>query len=537
MDDIRFSRKRQALVMIGVMLGMSLSALDQTVVGTAMPRVVADLNGMERYAWVFAAYLLASTIMVPIYGKLSDIYGRRVFFLGGMSLFLLGSACSGASQDMTELILFRAVQGLGAGAVMPMVQAIVGDMFTPIERGKWQGLIMSLWGIATIIGPALGGWITDYWGWRWVFYVNLPVGGLAILTTGIAMPAIRQQAQHSIDYRGSLLLVLAAIPLLLGLSWGGTQYPWLSIPIAGLLTAAAVLAVLFFRAERRAVEPIVNFSFFGNSTFAGSVAATFLLSVGMFSALVYTPLFVQGVMGIPASEAGTIMTAHMLAFAASNVIGGQILSRTGRYKAQALVCLAATTLGMALLALMDLNTTRELVVRNVIVLGLGLGILNTLFTIAVQNAFPPSALGQVTSNLQFFRSIGASVGTAILGSIMITNFQAQFRTSLPGALTETVSATRLTELLNPQILLSAETMRRIEESFGSFGSQGPALFEQLMYVVRSSLAGAIAEVLWLSTIVIGLAFFVSLFLRDVPLRSSHHSDSTTVQGHTSTASE
>ncbi len=522
-QPIAISRKRLVLVLAGIMLGMSLGALDQTVVGTAMPRVIAELNGMQHYAWVFAAYMLASTVVIPIYGKLSDIYGRRPFFLGGMLVFLVGSALSGASQDMTQLILFRAVQGLGAGAIMPMVQAIAGDLFPPIERGKWQGVIMSLWGLATIVGPAVGGWITDYWGWRWVFYVNLPVGALAIATAGIALPAVSRYTTHRIDWCGAGLLVLAAVPLLLAFSWAGTEYAWLSVQIIGLLLFSTVMFAMFLWLEGRAPEPIVNPSFFRNGIFAVSVLATFLLSAGMFSVLVYTPLFVQGVMGESATGSGAVMTPHMLAFALSNIVGGQVLSRTGRYKALTLGCFATATFGMALLALMDMKTTHEIVTRNVVVMGLGLGIMMTLFTIVVQNAFPSGALGQVTANLQFFRSIGATVGTAILGTVLTSNFQAGFQAALPASLRQAVPTEQLASLQNPQVLLSAEAMENIRAGFINFGPEGTALFDQAMQAIRTSLASAISTVFAASAVAMGLGCVVAFFLRELPLGGSQRS--------------
>lgn len=519
-QTVAVSRKRLVLVLAGIMLGMSLGALDQTVVGTAMPRVIAELNGMEHYAWVFAAYMLASTVMIPIYGKLSDIYGRRPFFLGGMLLFLLGSALSGASQDMMQLILFRAIQGLGAGAVMPMVQAITGDLFSPIERGKWQGAIMSLWGLATIVGPAVGGWITDSWGWRWVFYVNLPVGALAIITAGIALPPAGRHAQHKIDFAGSSLLIIAAVPLLLAFSWAGTEYAWLSVPIMGLLAFSVAMFVLFFWWETRASEPIVNPLFFRNSIFGVSVAATFLLSAGMFSALVYTPLFVQGVMGESATASGAVMTPHMVAFMFSNIVGGQLLSRTGRYKALALICFAMATLGMALLARMDIQTAHEVVVRNVVIMGLGLGIMMTLFTIVVQNAFPPTDLGQVTANLQFFRSIGATMGTAILGTVLTSQFQARFQAALPDSLRQAVPPERLASLQNPQVLLSVQAMETIRSGFLAQTPHGGVLFEQLMVLIRASLADAISTVFTVSVAAMALGLVIAFFLREMPLRAT-----------------
>src|SRR5229473_7872295 len=262
------SRQRLVLIIIGVLLGMLLASLDQTIVGTALPRIVANLGGLEHYAWVVTAYLLASTVSIPIWGKLSDIYGRRIIFISGIVIFLAGSALAGTSQDMTQLSIYRGIQGLGAGALMPIAQAIIGDIFPPAERGKWQGLIIAAFGLTTIIGPTLGGWITDNWGWRWVFYVNMPVGVIAILTAGIVMPKIVIRRQHIIDYLGVVTLIAGAVPLLLAFSWAGTQYAWGSWQIIGSFIFSAVMLVIFVLVERRAAEPIISPQLFKNSIFS-----------------------------------------------------------------------------------------------------------------------------------------------------------------------------------------------------------------------------------------------------------------------------
>lgn len=267
MERAQTERSRLALILPGLLLGMLLAALDQTIVGTAMPRVIAELQGLEHYAWVFTAYMLTSTVTVPLYGKLSDLYGRRTFFLFGMIVFLIGSALSGMAQSMTQLIFFRALQGIGGGALFPIAIAIVGDLFPPAERGKWQGLFAAVFGFSAIIGPSLGGWITDNWGWRWVFYVNMPVGALALLTTGLTMPKLASGRQHRIDYLGAALLVSGVTPLLRAFSWAGTEYPWSSPPIIGLFGASALFLVLFVAAELRAPEPILDLRLFGNRIF------------------------------------------------------------------------------------------------------------------------------------------------------------------------------------------------------------------------------------------------------------------------------
>jgi EmrB/QacA subfamily drug resistance transporter len=515
------SQKRLILVVASMMLGMLLSALDQTVVGTAMPRVIADLNGLQHYAWVFTAYLLAATVAVPIYGKLSDIYGRRPFFLGGMVLFLLGSALSGASQNMTQLILFRAVQGLGGGAMMPITLAIFGDVFPPAERGKWQGLLMSVFGLATIIGPLIGGWITDNWGWRWTFYVNMPVGALALTTAIIALPAQSQRRQHAIDYLGSIALILGTIPLLLAFSWAGTEYAWRSVQIIGLLAFSVVMLALFAWVETRAVEPIIKPSFFKNGIFAVSVVATCLLSAGMFGAILYLPLFVQGVIGKTATNSGEVLMPMMIGFIVSSIVGGQILSRLGRYKAIALVAFVIAAAGMVLLSQMGIYTTEGVIIRNMIITGLGIGVMMSLFTIVVQNAFPFSELGQVTAGLQFFRSIAATIATAVLGTVMTNNFQSAFQANLPQIIKQMVPADKLAALQNPQVLLTPDATTKIQQAFAALGPQGNLAFEQLMHAIRVSLASAITSIFTVAAIAMVLGLMVTVFLKEVPLRKSH----------------
>src|SRR5712692_4191075 len=373
------SRGRIIAILIGVILGMLLAALDQTVVGTALPRIVASLGGFNHYAWVVTAYLLASTVSIPLYGKLSDIYGRRIFFIGGMVIFLAGSALAGTSQDMTQLIIYRAIQGLGAGALMPIAQAIIGDIFPPAERGKWQGLIIAVFGLATIIGPTLGGWITDNWGWRWVFYVNMPVGALAILTAGFVLPKAVRRIQHKIDYIGAAALVAGTVPLLLAFSWAGTQYAWGSWQIIGLFIFAAVMLVIFVLIELRAAEPIISPRLFKNSIFLISTIAMFLLSAGMFGAILYLPLFVQAVTGNTATNSGVVLTPMMLGFMFSSIVGGQILSRTGRYKILAIFGFSVAAVGMFLLSRMTATTSNGVISLNMIVTGLGIGVMMSLF--------------------------------------------------------------------------------------------------------------------------------------------------------------
>src|SRR6266576_5337816 len=514
-------RGRLASILSGVLLGMLLASLDQTIVGTALPHIVADLGGLDHYAWVVTAYLLASTVTVPIYGKLSDIYGRRVFFIGGMIIFLIGSALAGTSQNMTQLIIYRGIQGLGAGGMMPIALAIIGDIFPPSERGKWQGLFVAVFGLASLVGPPLGGWITDNWGWRWVFYVNMPVGVIAILTAGFVMPKLVIHRQHIIDYLGVVTLVAGTVPLLLAFSWAGTQYAWGSWQIISLFSFSVVMLITFFLVEMRATEPIISPQLFKNSIFTVSTIAMFLVSAGLFGAILYLPLFVQGVLGNTATDSGLVLTPLMLGFMFSSIVGGQLLSRTGRYKILAMIGFTIAAIGMFMLSRMTPNTSQGEVVRNMLVTGLGIGVMMSLFTIVVQNAFPYRQLGEVTASLTFFRSIGSTMGVAVMGTIMTNEFQNALQSNIPAMVKRIIPADRLAQLQNPQLLLAPDVVAKIQHSFAALGPQGLVIFRQLIDAIRLSLSTAITSVFCLGFIIMLLGLFSVFFLREIPLRKSH----------------
>ena len=513
--------RQLVMILISVMLGMLLAAIDQTVVGTAMPRIIADLHGLREYAWVTTSYMLASTVMVPLYGKLSDIYGRKPFYLLGMGLFLLGSALSGTSQNMTELILYRGIQGLGAGAIMPIVLSIIGDVFPPSERGKWQGLLMAVFGLASIIGPWAGGAITDHWGWRWVFYVNMPFGVLALAFCIIALPSVYTKQEHRLDYRGTIILLVAAVPMLLGFSWAGNQYGWGDWRVLTSFAVSAVGWVVFFVAESRAPEPIISPRLFRNAIFSISVATSFFVAMGMFGAVMFIPLFMQAVIGDSAQHSGVMLTPMMLGFMVSSIVGGQIMSRTGKYKLLILSSLVVAVVGMFLLSQMTVAATNGLVVRNMVVTGLGIGTLMSLFTIVVQNAFSYRLMGTVTANLQFFRSIGSTVGIAIFGSLLTGRFTYELPRQIPAQVIRVLPARALHGLNNPSVLLSPAAGRHLARLFGHLGPDGLRLAHQLMHGVRSALAMGTERVFMMGTGLLLLAFVLSWGLREIPLRKSH----------------
>ncbi len=501
-------------VLVGLLLGMLLAALDQTVVGTAMPQVIKSLGG-QNVTWVYTSYLLASTVGVPIYGKLSDIYGRRIFFIGGMVIFLAGSALSGASQNMAQLILFRGIQGLGAGALMPIAQAIIGDIFPPSERGKWQGIFTGVFGLATILGPILGGWLTDHYSWRWVFYVNMPVGALALIAAGLTLPKAFNRRQHKIDYFGSATLVLWAVPLLLAVSLGGNganQFPWDSWQIISMFAVAAVALVAFILIEFRAAEPILNPRLFKSSIFTVSVSAMFLVSAGMFGAILYLPYFTQDVMLQKATNSGELLTPMMIGFIISSLVGGWLLSLTGRYKLLALTGFAVATVGMFLLSRMTVNTTNTQLIINMVITGLGIGVMMSLFTIIVQNAFPLKQIGEVTAALSFFRSMGGTIGLAVFGAVLINSIGPNIHANLPAVLKPLIPASKLNGFGQSSGGGSLQTL------FAHFGAQGAVLAQQFEMAVRVGLAQALSELFLFGAASMALGFVLSLFLREIPLR-------------------
>ncbi len=524
-DDLEmphYSRRETLLTMLSVLLVMLLASLDQTIVGTAMPRVIAELNGFEHYTWVTTAYLLASTVMVPNYGKLSDLLGRKPVFLFGLIVFLIGSGLSGAAQSMTQLIAFRGLQGLGAAALLPIAIAIVGDLFTPRERARWQGVTGAVFGLSSIIGPAAGGWLTDNASWRWVFYVNLPLGIVALLTLIFLMPTLRGRAENvQIDYIGAALLVLGTVPLLLGFTWAGTEFPWASAQIIGIFALAIVALVSFILYElwlsRRNGQPIIEPSLFTNRVFSISVLITVITNMGLFGAIFFLPLFVQGVIGTSITSSGLLLTPLMLTAIIGSVLSGQIIAARGKYKINAIFGMVISVLATLLLIRMNRATTNTDVLVAMVIMGLGMGVGMSLYTLIVQNALP-TRIGQATSALTFFRSIGSTIALAALGSIMNNAYLPAFQRALPSAVLQQVPAQVLTSFNNPQILLSPQAQAQVSSQFDAFGVQGQALYTTLLEAVKTGLVQGIHSVFILSLVLMGIGLIVVFFLPETELR-------------------
>jgi drug resistance transporter, EmrB/QacA subfamily len=492
------STRRRWAVTAGVMTGMFLAALEATVVGTAMPTVIASLGGLNHYSWVFSAYLITSTVTVPVWGKLSDLYGRRLFYQIGIAIFLLGSVLSGVSNSMTQLIIFRAIQGLGAGALVPLGMTIIGDIFTITERAKMQAFFSGVWGLSSVIGPVVGGFITDQLSWRWVFYINLPVGFAAALIIGLALKEPKHTTRPVIDYAGAALLIAAITLLMLALvEGGGSLATLLSLKTLSLFAGTGILTAFFIWIERRAADPIVPFTLFRNRVVAVSVIAGFLAGVAMFGAISFVPLFAQGALGATATEAGSLLTPLMLSWVGMSVIGGRLLLKVG-YRPTSIVGFALLTLGFVLLSLYQRQTARLWLYIDLILIGAGLGLTMLTLLIAVQQSVARAQLGIATSLNQFSRSIGGAVGVAVMGAVLSAGLASRLhevaQTGNSGLTQE-----RAAELsANPNALIDPQART--------------ALPPDVLDALQTAMAGAMHNVFWVGTALAGLALLVAFYL-------------------------
>ncbi len=496
----QLSHRQILLIYAALAMGMLLAALDQTIVSTALPTIVGDLGGLNHYSWVVTAYLLASTISQPIYGKLGDLYGRKRIFQAAIGIFLAGSALCGISQNMLELTGFRGLQGLGAGGLMVTALAIIGDVVPPRERGRYQGYMGGVFAIASVIGPLVGGFLTQQASWRWVFYVNLPVGAVALAVIAVVLqddPAERKS--HRIDYEGAAALAVGAGMLTLGLTWGGTQYPWSSWQVVGSFLLGVVGVLAFLAIERRALEPLIPLRLFRNGIFRTSTAMSFLVGVAMFGTIIYVSLFLQVVHGTTPTAAGLKLLPLMGGLLVASIGSGRTISKIGRYRAFPIAGTALLTVGMFLLSRIGVSTGYLLLSAAMVVLGFGLGLVMPVLVLAVQNAVPRPDMGVATAGSIFFRSIGGSFGVAIFGSIF---------------------ANRLAFWLRHE----PATRHMSAAAAGALLHSSPAKLAQLPPAIHKGLIDAFSSSLhtvFLWAVPIGVvAFLVSLRLREVPLRAS-----------------
>lgn len=510
------STRQKALATLGVMLTLLLVALDQTVVGTAMPRIIAELNGLSVYAWVTTAYLVASTVVVPVAGKLGDMFGRKPFILVGMIGFMAGSWLCGFSQNMTELILFRSLQGAFGGMLFANTFTVLADIFDAQQRVRMQGIFGAVFGLSSVIGPTFGGYITDNWGWRWVFYVNIPVGVLAVAVTLAALPYVRSKVSwREIDFVGAAMLAAGVIPLLIGLSITH-DHSWGSPEVVALLAGAAVMLAGFFVVETRwAQNPVVPFELFKTNQFAISVTVAFFTAVGMFGAIIFIPLLYQGVLGVSATNSGNLLIPMMGGLVVFSTLSGQLLSRIRYYRVLGTVGIGAMIVAMWLLTGVTAGTSQWTVAAYSVILGAGLGLTFPLTLAVVQVALPQRVVGVATSQVQFWRNLGGTVGTAVLGSILSRQLTPDIQARIAALNLPPRFSLPSTSASSPQAALDP---KNLAQTRASLPTQFQPLFDQVVHAMRLGLADAIHDVFLIGAAILVVALLATLFLREVPIK-------------------
>jgi len=509
------SRNAKILATLGIALAMFLAALDQTIVGTALPRIVAELQGLDYYAWVATSYLVASTTMTPISGKLGDLFGRRSALLVGIVGFVLASALCGQAQDMTELIAFRGVQGLFGGVLFSNVFASVADLFDPKTRARVQGIFGGIFGIASVVGPVVGGYLTDNLTWRWVFYVNVPVGIIALAAVFFFLPSVAHKASwRDIDFLGAVTLAATLVPLLVGLSIT-RDHDWSSPEVLGLLAFSAIMGLIFFLIEQREKHAIVPFGLWKNRTFAVSMITSFFVAFGMFGAILYVPLIYQGILGIAATNSGLLITPMMVGLIGGSILTGQIITRVDRYRLVGTVAMIVMMSGLWLLGQVTVDTKEIEVVRDLVLVGAGLGATFPLYINASQAAVARQYLGVVSSQIQFWRNIGGTIGVAIFGAVLSHDLPKKIQENIAALNLPSAIVSNLSTSTSPQAIFDPAKIAALRASVP------PALqpvIDQILVAVRAALASTIHEVFLYATVIVGVAVVASVFLREVPIR-------------------
>lgn len=493
------------LVIAGLMLGMFVAAISQTIVGPALPRIVAELGGMEHYSWIATAAMLMSAVTVPIVGKLSDLYGRKTFYIGGLVVFMLGAALAGMATNFWFLVFARALQGAGMGTLMPLSQTIIGDIIPPRQRGKYQGLMGATFGIASVAGPLLGGWVTDTLGWRYLFYLALPVGVVALLFLAKFMHVPHQRSQGKLDYLGIITLTPGLVIGLLAISWGGNTYEWTSPVILGMGAVAVVLLAAFVWVETRVENPLIPLRMLRSSTVSLSILASFFIAVAMFGAIIYIPVYAQGVLSVSATQSGAILIPLNVAMIVTSILMGVIITKTGNYKVILIAGAMMLLGGYVLLSMLTWQSNLWDLTLAMTVVGMGLGMSMQTYTLVVQNAVDRTELGVATAAVQFFRNVGSTIGIAVLGSIMSSAMMPKIQEHLPAGAKEMGGA------------MGADS--------GVGSALDPAKLESLPGPIVDAIHQGMGEAMHL-VFVSGVPFVVAalvlaLFVKQLTLRTTH----------------
>jgi len=507
--------KEKVTIMIAIIGALFFAAVNQTIVSNALPKIISDLGGLDYYSWVFTSFMLTSAIMTVVAGKLSDIYGRKPFFLIGILVFSVGAFLCGTSGTIVQLIIYRAIQGIGAGLIIPTAFAAVGDLFAPRERGKWQGIMSSVFGVSSVLGPTIGGYIVDNLDWRWVFWVFLPLGIVAFILILKLFPKTERRQNETIDYLGTLFLSATLASMLLGFSWAGTQYEWSSPMILSLFAGSIVSLALFIWAEKRAKSPVLPLHLFKYANFTYSNIIGFAVGIGMFGGLMYVPYFIQGVLGYSATHSSLISMTMTLGLVGASAWGGNLITKTGKYKRQATLGLTVSVVGLLLLSQMDMNISQWQLVMYLILVGFGIGMGLTVFTLTVQNSVGQEYLGVATASTQLFRSIGGTVGVALLGTVLNTTMKEKMTSFDSSQVPDEAKAT-LVKFQDPNLLLDHT---RIDAIRGQLPEQMLPLFNELMLHLQVALTHALSNVFLLAAIVMAIAAILTFAIKEVPLRS------------------
>ncbi|WP_010146647.1 MDR family MFS transporter [Serinicoccus profundi] len=499
----RLSREHK-IVFAGLMMGMFVASISQTIVGPALPQIVADLGGMSHYSWVATAAMLVSAVVVPVVGKLSDLYGRKTFYLAGLVIFMVGSIVSGLAGSFWVLVAGRAIQGAGMGTLMPLSQTIIGDIIPARQRGKYQGLMGAVFGVTSVAGPLAGGLITDHLGWRWLFFTTIPIGLLTLAFVARYMHLPHQRRQARIDVAGIMTLSVAMVSILLATSWGGTTYPWVSTPVLGLYALGLVTVIAFVAVELRASEPLLPLRLFRIGIFSWANVAALGLAMVMFGSIIYIPVFAQGVLGVNATESGLILMPMMLGLIVMGILTGLLVTRTGRYKPFMLTGVAIMAVGVWLLTLLSETSSPWELFGAMAVVGIGLGMAMQLFTLVVQNAVSRRDLGVATATTQFSRNIGSTVGIAVYGSMMTGGLGAAVASHLPASMRE--QAAEQAGSLDVGSVLDPSSLGDV-----------PPVVEQAL---RAGLADQLHGAFLIGLPILVLVFIATTMIRHVPLRET-----------------